>query len=140
MMAGSHGDSLLVEGFSDFFGGAIVEYEGEDADFFASGTDETETGNAEDAFGGVFEESMFIVGDIGEAEAGDVVEGCAESDGVGDIGGAGFELGWGIGIFGLFEGDVADHVAATLPWGEDFVKFFADVGDPDAGGAEDFVS
>src|SRR6266478_9960827 len=46
----------------------------------------------------------------------DVVDGGCEPDRAGDVRGARLELPWQFVVFGPFESNRTDHIAATLPW------------------------
>ena len=91
VMAGAYGDALAVEGGADVFGAVAIEDEGEHTGFFFGGADEAEAGNGLQGAGGVGQEVVLVAGDVGHADAVEVVDGGAEADGVGDVAGAGFE-------------------------------------------------
>src|SRR6266436_1248900 len=46
----------------------------------------------------------------------DVVDGGCEPDRAGDVRGARLELPWQFVVFGPFESNRTDHIAAALPW------------------------
>ena len=90
-MAGVDGDAFLIQGGAYVFGAEAVENKGEDAGFLARRSNEVEAGDALHRLGGIEQKLVLVTGDIHHADAFEVVDCRAESNGITDAAGAGFE-------------------------------------------------
>src|ERR1700728_672972 len=139
MMAGANGDAFPIERGADVFRAKPIEHEGKEASLFFCRADDAQAGNSQERLGGVEQQIVFVPRDAGQAEALDVVDGCAQADGVGDAARAGFETGGRHVVHGFLESDVNDHAAAALPRLRVFENVELTVNGANPGGSENFV-
>ena len=91
MVSGAHRDAFLVERGANVFGANVVEHERQDASFFASRSDQPQTGDREQSRRRVDQELVLVGGDALDPDLRDIVERRAESNSVGDVAGARLE-------------------------------------------------
>jgi hypothetical protein len=118
----------------DLFRAVAVEDEGQHAGLVVGRADQARPGTVT-ALGGVHQQVMLVAGDVLDADPLHVVDRRAQAHGVGDVAGAGLEAGRGAVVEGALEGDVGNHVAATLPGRHVFENVALAVHHADAGGA-----
>ncbi len=139
MVSGAHGDAFGVEGFTDFDGVVAGEHEGQHAGLLFGGPDQAHPGDGGQPWGGVVQQGVFVGGDPVDTDLFDVADRFAQSDGIGDVSGAGLELVGQALIQGAFDGDIGDHVAPALPGRRLGQHLFGAVEHADPGGPEDLV-
>ena len=77
VVAGSDGDSFLVQRRADVFGAESIQDEREHAGLFLCGADQVKAGDALHRFGGIDEQVVLVAGDVDHADAFDVIDGRA---------------------------------------------------------------
>ena len=117
MVAGAHGDALLVERRADVFGAEAVEHERDDARLLRGRADRGAGRGRVAATSVAVAQQLVLVAArrCSMPIAIHVVERGAEAHGVGDVAGAGLEARRRPLVRRLLERDVGDHVAAALP-------------------------
>ena len=140
MMPGADGDAVGIKGGAYLFRLIAVENEREDAGLVGRRADEAQTGNVFEQPGCILQKIVFVLTDEVHADAGDVVDSGAETDGVGDIAGAGLEFHRGLLVGRMFESDVLDHIAPTLPGVGGIEEIFLAIEHADARGPKDLVA
>lgn len=132
VMPGSNRDSIAVQIIADLLGAEAIHDKRNDSGLFPRGANDPEARDLLQCFGGVHEKSMFVTGDVLQPHAIDVINSGAKPHRIGDVPGDGFKsLRSGL-IDGLFEGDVLDHVAASLPGRHVLEDFGLRIDDADA--------
>jgi hypothetical protein len=90
MMARADGDTLAVESRSHIFGTKAVEHEGKYAGLFARRADQPKPGDALQSFCGIEQKIVFVARDVHHANALEIVDRRAETNGIRDVAGAGW--------------------------------------------------
>ena len=117
MVTCTDGDALLVEQLS-YLGGRDAWYvERDDADAVLRIADDGDARYACYLLACILGELMLVALYVVDAYGVDKVEGVTQSDGVGYVGRACLEACWRRIELGLLNGDILNHIAATLPRG-----------------------
>jgi hypothetical protein len=140
MVAGAHGNAFFVERRPDLLRPVAGEDEGQHAGLVTGRADQANAGDRLDPLRGVGKQVMLVAGDVLDADPLHIVDRRAQANGVGDVAGAGLEARRHALVEGALEGDVGDHVAATLPGRHVFENVALAVHDADAGRREDLVA
>ena len=92
-----------------------LDDEGQDARLLECRADQPQAWDRVEPVGGVLQQAVLVRRDHGHPDGRHVVDGGAQSNGVGDVPGACLEAAGRSLEHGSLEGHVLDHVAATLP-------------------------
>ncbi len=139
VVTGPDGHPLAIEGPTDLDHVATGDHKRQHPDLRPGRPHEAHARDRPEAGCGVLEEEMLLGGDPLPSHRRHIVEGRGEADRVGDVRRARLELRRGIGIDGLRERHVADHVASPLPGLHRPLRFGRGPHRPNSGGAEDLV-
>ena len=135
-----HGNAVGVECLAHLQRLVAGQHEGQHAGLFFGRADQSHPGNVGQQGSGVLEQCMLVGRDPLDAVLLDVTQRLTERNGVGDVAGAGLELVGQPLLQRAFQGEVGDHVAATLPGRRFLEGFLGAVEHADSGGSEDLVS
>ena len=117
-----------------------LDNERKHARLLARGADDAHAGNLLHLLGRVFEQAVFVSAQVLVSERLDVIQRGAQTDGVGNRGGSGFELVRNVVVRRLLESDGADHVSAALIRRHGFKQAGLAVERTDTRRPEDFVA
>ena len=85
------GDALTVESRSHIFRAKSIQNEGKYAGFFASRADQPKPGDALQSFRGIHQKIVLIARDVHHADAFEIVDRGAQSNGIRDVSRTGFK-------------------------------------------------
>src|SRR5260370_11981750 len=119
-MAGTNGDSLLIENRAHVMGMNALEHKGKDAFLFPGGANRAEARNLREPLGPIGENLLLVPGNSVDPNGVNVFERGAQADRAGDVRRAGFKFVRQALVESLFVGDRTYHGAAALVWRTSF--------------------
>ncbi len=140
MVAGAHGYPMVIEHGTEIVGVDAIEDERHHAGPLARPADQAQTADRLEARDRRLDQSGFMALDHRPIELVDVVERRRQADRLGRSRRAGLEPARRIVERRAFEGDAANHAAATLPWRHRGKVFLLPVKCAYPGGAVDLVA
>ena len=140
MMSRAHRDPVAIQSRSDIFRSLAGECKGEHSDFIRRPADQSQSRYFLEQTSRVENLLMLIFSDPVQPNPIHVIDRRAESNGIRDVPSASFKSPRRWLIKCPLEGDIADHVAATLPRLRFVEERFLPVQHADSGGSEHFVA
>lgn len=123
MMPRTDGNPLLIQVISNLFFTEAFERERKYSGFFLRGADDVQTRNADQFVCGLFQQRVFVAGNIRHSDAVKIIDGSAKTYSICNISSSCFKSLRRTLVNCPLEGDILDHIAATLPRRHAFQHF-----------------
>ena len=124
VVAGAHCNPELVEQYAGVVVVGVAEQERDYGTLARSGAEDAHSGDLHHLGGGIFEQFMLVGGDGVDPHPLQVVETGGEGGDIHKVGRAGLEFQRQLGVGGLLEAHMRDHLASTLIRRHHFKPFF----------------